>query len=269
MTKPLLSHLTDVASRMILPSDLLLFLDFDGTLAPTVIDAGAAQLPPETRNILDSLASSKRICVAIISGRSLSDLRNRVALQGLIYSGNHGLEISGPGLHFVEPASAERLPVLERISTDLRERFKHVPGVWVENKRLTASVHFRAAPPASRDDIRQAVGSALQENDFYVTAGVQTFDIRPKVDWNKGMAVRWIQEASGHRSALPAYIGDDTTDEDAFDALRGGITVRIGHSRETAAEYHLDHQRQVQEFLIWLAALEASVPRKAFCQNEA
>ena len=89
-------------------------------------------------------------------------------------------------------------------------------------------------------------------NPFEITEGRKVLEIRPRVGWDKGMAVRWIQQASGHPAALPLYIGDDSTDEDAFLALPEGITIAIGKARETAAQYFLDRQDLVPEFLRWL-----------------
>jgi len=92
-------------------------------------------------------------------------------------------------------------------------------------------------------------------NPFHVTEGRKVLEIRPSVDWDKGMAVRWIQQASAHPNALPIYIGDDSTDEDAFLALPQGITVSVGKCRETSAQYFLERQELVPEFLLWLSEL--------------
>ncbi len=93
----------------------------------------------------------------------------------------------------------------------------------------------------------------FDDNPFHITEGPKVLEIRPRVGWDKGMAVRWIQQASGHPNALPVYIGDDTTDEDAFLALPDGITVSVGKGRETSAQYFLENQESVPEFLLWLS----------------
>jgi trehalose-phosphatase len=193
--------------------------------------------------------------VAIISGRALPDLRERVRMDEIIYAGNHGLEITGPGLHFVEPTAAERVEALEELARHLQVRLRPIPGVEVESKVLTASIHFRRASPNRLPEIHKIVQVALNPvvHLFQVTQGWEVFEIRPRVNWHKGLAVRWIREALGRRSALPLYIGDDLTDEDAFRALPEGITVSVGRSKGTCAQYHLELQESVQEFLQWLA----------------
>ena len=253
-TQPLFEHLPAIASALRAAPEILLFLDFDGTLAPIVEDPSLARMPPETRQALARLAADPRFSLAIISGRALSDLHHRVDLEDLIYAGNHGLEISGPGVEFIEPTAAERLKALGELSRHLKVRLHDIPGVEVENKVLSASVHFRRARATSLPEIRQIVEDAVvfDGNPFEITEGRKVLEIRPRVGWDKGMAVRWIQQASGHPAALPLYIGDDSTDEDAFLALPEGITIAIGKARETAAQYFLDRQDLVPEFLRWL-----------------
>jgi trehalose-phosphatase len=90
-------------------------------------------------------------------------------------------------------------------------------------------------------------------NPFEVTEGRKVFEIRPRVGWDKGMAVRWIEKASAKPGALSLYIGDDATDEDAFHAIPEGITISIGKTRATSAQYYLERQESVPEFLDWLS----------------
>ena len=241
---------------------VLLFFDFDGTLAPINANPGAASMPLESRQALRTLEADDRSSVAIISGRALPDLRERVRMEEIIYAGNHGLEITGRGLHFIEPTAAQRVEMLEELARHLHVRLRHIPGVDVESKVLTASIHFRRASPGCADEIHSTVQNALAPivSLFQVTQGLQVLEIRPRVNWHKGLAVRWIREALGRNDALTMYIGDDLTDEDAFAALPDGITVSVGRTSSTCAKYHIDRQEFVQEFLVWLAN---STPRTA------
>ena len=234
---------------------MLLSLDFDGTLAPIDQNPGVVSMPAESRRALKTLEAGERSSVAIISGRALADLRERVRMEEIIYAGNHGLEITGPGMHFVEPNAARRVEALEELTRHLQVRLRHISGVEVEGKVLTASIHFRRASAKSLAEVHRVVQDAVTPvvNLFQVTQGLKVFEIRPRVNWHKGLAVRWIKEALGRRDALSIYMGDDVSDEDAFAALKEGITISVGRVSGTCAQYHLDLQESVQEFLVWLA----------------
>jgi trehalose 6-phosphate phosphatase len=255
--RPLFGHLSNIASAITAATRIFLFLDYDGTLAPIVEDPGQVSLSAETGKQLIALSRNAKFLVAIISGRSLSDVRQRVGLDGLIYGGNHGLEIQGPGLSFVEPTAAARTQALQRISHDLEIRLRHLPGVRFENKGLTASAHYRSVRDADRQEMRRIVGETVASagDCFHITRGLDVLEIRPRVDWNKGTAARWILASSGSPDALPVCVGDDATDEDAFAALKAGITVRIGRAAATAAQYELEDQEAVGVFLAWLVEL--------------
>jgi trehalose 6-phosphate phosphatase len=233
---------------------IFLFLDFDGTLAPIVEDPDAASISPESRRHLAGLARREMFRVALISGRSLSDLQQRVGIGGITYAGNHGLEIRGPGFSFAEPAALERVSVLRGLARTLEIRLGGTAGVRVEDKRLTASVHYRNARPEDKAAVRLVVEETVASASslFQVIDGLEVSEIRPRVNWNKGTAARWILASTGRLDALPVYVGDDATDEDAFSVLADGITVRVGRTPETLAHYQLECQQEVEPFLAWL-----------------
>jgi trehalose 6-phosphate phosphatase len=255
VTQALLETLSELAPRIAAAGHVFLFLDFDGTLAPIVEDPDQARMPAATREILRTLAARENVSVGIISGRALSDVRERAGLKDIIYAGNHGLEISGSGLQRIDSTAMSQVEPLRNLAQDLRDRLSHIPGILVENKVLTASVHFRKAPAASIDEIRQTVKAAAISagNLFCITPGIEVFELKPRVNWNKGSAVRWIEERLDKGPSLTVFLGDDMTDEDAFAALPDGITVRVGPHGRTSARYHLESQEAVPEMLLWLA----------------
>jgi trehalose-phosphatase len=258
MPQPLFEHLSDIESLLREHRRVLLFLDFDGTLSPIVDFPDQAVMLPDTRVTLKRLSEIGTFSITIVSGRALNDIRERVGMANLTYAGNHGLEIWGEGLHFVEPEAVQRIKILGELSRRLRERLRDIPGVEVENKILTTSVHFRRAERGRLDEIRKTVHAelAFSERLFRMIRGLQIIEIRPRVDWNKGSAVRWIQQGIGSADTLSLYVGDDATDEDAFAALPEAVTVRVGHAKGTAARYYLDDQRSVTHFLSWLAGVD-------------
>lgn len=240
---------------------LLLGLDFDGTLAPIVDDPGAATLAPEARPAVERLATRPGVALAVVSGRALSDLEGRVGIDGVVYAGNHGLELGYGGERAVHPAASDRLGEIDRLCADLADRLADVPGCRIENKGVTATVHFRTVAEEAVPNVVDAVERAVGETEgIRVTKGDCIREIRPAVAWDKGDAMRSI--ASVLPDDRPAmYVGDDATDEDAFAAIQpegAGVHVaRVGTTFETVAACRLDGRASVPPFLELLAGATA------------
>lgn len=250
--------LSVLEDRLASAERIALCLDFDGTLAPVVEDPDAAAMPDRTERALSRLADRPAFDVAVVSGRRLADLRERVAADGCALAGNHGLEIARDGERWVHPEVADRRDELEHIRDVVTERVASIDGCHVEDKRLTVTVHFRRAA-VGRDTVTPLVASAVAETSaFEVVDGRQILEIRPTVEWDKGDAVR---ELADDRSTA-VYVGDDATDEDAFAELptlpRSGVGVLVGN-RPSAATFRVHDVDGVRAFLEWLA--KSGLPR--------
>jgi trehalose 6-phosphate phosphatase len=254
MTVLLFDALDEIAARIRAAPHVLLGCDFDGALAPVFDSPAAATLSNEVRAPLADLAAGGRVTVVVVSGRSAADVRGRADVPGLIVAGNHGLELAGPGWEFVDPAVAESGPAVSQLAGNLERAVEAIPGVAVEDKGLSVTVHYRHAAPAQCQAVRAAVHGVLSNasHPFVLTAGRKCFDIRPRVYWNKGEAVKWLLARVGQTDALVVFVGGDPTDEDAFAALPTGVTVRVGCGPETLARYHVDGPDGVRKFLEWL-----------------
>jgi trehalose 6-phosphate phosphatase len=237
------------------------FYDFDGTLSEIVEDPDSARLVDGAADALTSLSAA---CpVAILSGRDLADVRERIGLPGLWYAGSHGFELTGPdGTHHQNPDAAASIPVLAGAAADLADQLGHIPGVMVEHKRFGVAVHYRNAARDRVGEVAAAVRTAGQRTALRVTTGREVIELRPNIDWDKGKTLRWvldhIRDNDGAAPLLPIYLGDDITDEDAFDAVDDdGIAILVRHSddgdRATAARYALDDPDRVREFTERLA----------------
>ena len=236
---------------------LLLCLDFDGTLAPIVDDPEDATLHPDARPVLRRLVDDPTVEVAVVSGRSLADLRERADIDGVLYAGNHGLELGDDEGSTVDPKAASLRPAIERAVADLRERLADVPGTLVEDKGVTATVHYRRTPDERVDEVRTAVEVVGEPaDDLRLTYGKAVIELRPDVPGGKDRAVRRLRE--DYPDFLPVFVGDDVTDEDAFRALPGrGIAVLVGDRDETAASLRVGDPDGAIEFLRWLADVRA------------
>ena len=240
---------------------LAVFYDFDGTLSEIVEDPDSARLVDGAADALTSLSAA---CpVAILSGRDLADVRERIGLPGLWYAGSHGFELTGPdGTHHQNPEAAASIPVLAGAAADLADQLRHIPGVVVEHKRFGVAVHYRNAARDRVGEVAAAVRTAGQRTALRVTTGREVIELRPNIDWDKGKTLRWvldyIRDNQGAGPLLPIYLGDDITDEDAFDAVDDdGIAILVRHcddgDRATAARYALDDPDRVREFTERLA----------------
>ena len=229
---------------------LAFFLDYDGTLTPIVERPEDAVLDPKTREALQRLA--QRHPVAIVSGRDLEDVRARVGIEGLHYAGCHGFEIAGPRGNRLPGAAAAAAPQLAAAADQVAHDIRGLPGVQLERKRFTLAVHYRRARDADVPAVRDAVARAQARHPaLRVTSGKKVFELQPDVDWDKGRAVFWLIETLKLQEAMPVYIGDDVTDEDAFRALAGrGVGIAVQEvPRATAARYVLRDPAAVRGLL--------------------
>ncbi|MFQ5585560.1 MAG: trehalose-phosphatase [Thermodesulfobacteriota bacterium] len=237
-------------------AQLSLFLDYDGTLTPIVGRPEKAHLSYSMKEVIRRL--KRRYPLAIISGRGLDDLREKVGIRGVVYAGNHGLEIESEDFSRHEEKAHELRETLSAIAALLDAALRYCKGVIVENKGLTLSVHYRLVDKREVPQVVEIVKHELtpyqEKGRVRVTEGKKVIEIRPPVKWDKGKAVSWILGRGIFRETLPIYIGDDETDRDAFRALRGrGLSIVVGH-RWKDADYFLKDQSEVKGLLKWLAS---------------
>jgi trehalose-phosphatase len=232
----------------------LLCLDFDGTLSQIVSNPDAAQLIDGAAAVLRTLAA--HCPVAVVSGRDLADIRDRVGVPGVWYAGSHGLELAGPhGRHHHNDLAAAAVPALRQAASALDKELIDIPGVVIERKRFAIAVHYRNVSAQHIAEVVAATHRHAHQADLRVTGGRKVVELRPALDWDKGTALAWIGDQIEQETAVvPVYIGDDLTDEDAFDAIRlSGVGVVVRHDeagdRPTTARYVLDSPTQVCEFL--------------------
>jgi trehalose 6-phosphate phosphatase len=244
-----------------------LFLDFDGTLVPIEADPKAPRLDERTASTLRLMASLDSVVTTIISGRAVEDLYTRVRLEDLVYAGNHGLEIFGRNLRFVAPEASAAREQLAHLCEDIRERLESVAGAMVEFKGLTASVHYRKTAVEDRQMVEDTVRALVSRSGglFRLNPGRKVFEIMPRSGWHKGMAVCWINRQLSQQHGeeiLSIYVGDDTSDEDAFSVMPDAITIKVGNAPLTLASYQLPDPKSVHEFLLWLAFQKATQARR-------
>ena len=248
-----LKHVQEIARRTDRPA---IFLDYDGTLTPIVSHPENALLSDSTRQALQELVLQAP--VAILSGRDLDDVRQRVNIGAIVYAGSHGFDIAGPRRLRKEMA-AEFLPKLDMVEKELGKQLGGIPGAIVERKRFSIAAHYRNVNESDVPKVERAVSEvAARHRELRKMDGKKVYELLPDIDWDKGKAVLWLLENLGleHGKVRPIYIGDDRTDEDAFRALeKSGIRILASEQpRSTAASYSLKDPTEVERFLRELVA---------------
>ncbi|MCJ7605140.1 MAG: trehalose-phosphatase [Dehalococcoidales bacterium] len=246
---------------------VLLLADYDGTLTPIFQRPEDAILSESMRSRMILLAGVPGFSLGVISGRELTEVQSLVAIGGIYYSGNHGLEMDGPGFSYLNSEAQRVTPLIHELAGKLADALKEIDGIILQDKDLSLSVHYRLVKPeqeeAVAEVVRKLTAAPVERGDIRVFMGKKVWEIRPPVDWDKGNAVetirREIETSCGTKRLLTIYLGDDTTDEDAFKVLRqpDGWSVFVGAERPaSAAEYYLESPAEVEELFFRLAALE-------------
>ncbi|KAL7131527.1 hypothetical protein ABFS83_12G009500 [Erythranthe nasuta] len=258
---------------------IVMFLDYDGTLSPIVDDPDRAFMSESMRATVRKLA--RYFPTAIVSGRCRDKVYSFVRLAELYYAGSHGMDIKGPSkgsIHkkgaeavLFQPAS-EYIPMIDEVYKALLEVTKATPGAKVENNKFCLSVHFRCVDEKKWIELAKQVGSVMEGYpDLRLTQGRKVLEIRPTIKWDKGKALEFLLESLGYANCadvFPVYIGDDRTDEDAFKVLRErgqGFGILVSKTpKETNASYSLQEPTEVMAFLRRLVDWKKSSLRKQF-----
>jgi trehalose-phosphatase len=250
--------------RRIASKHVVLLLDYDGTLTPIVETPDRARIPEQTKQLLKALSANPGCTLTIISGRRLKDIKKKVGLRNVVYSGNHGLQIEGPNIRFEVPVSPDCKTILQKIKNELKQMLSPVKGILLEDKGLSLALHYQLTNkkevPFIRETFHRVALPYLRLGKIKTETGKKVFEIRPATEWDKGKAVLWLlSKQKSHPCGspiLPVYVGDDATDENAFRALKNkGLTIFVGNPKKSYAKYYLKNTKEVFKFLKGLNAL--------------
>ena len=235
---------------------VLVASDFDGVLAPLVLDPMASRPLPGTIESLEGLAGLEDTHVAVVSGRDLGTL---TMLTGLADSdvtriGSHGGERSGSGAGD-SPLTSKQAQALDDLVADLASVAAEHPGSALEHKPAAVVLHTRGMPDAAA---REAEAAALEvgtrHTGVHVLHGKHVVEMSV-VRADKGTALVTLRDEVGARAV--AYLGDDVTDEDAFRALAPtDLTVKVGPG-DTAARFRVEGPEAAAEVLRLLLVLRS------------
>ncbi|XP_030760036.1 trehalose-phosphate phosphatase B-like [Sitophilus oryzae] len=220
--------------------ELALLLDYDGTLTPIVAHPDLATIPPETKTVLQDLSKIPNIFIAVVSGRNVQNVKEKVGIDNIVYAGNHGLEVVYPnGSKYTHQLPTTFDDQVKQLITELENAVVR-DGAWIENKGASLTFHFRATPEEKRPEIERTAREIIEKAGFKVGNAHCALEARPKVEWNKGkVALLILDKQYGENkwqgNVKVIFAGDDTTDEDAMLALKGNsVTFRIAPNTQIA-----------------------------------
>jgi len=258
MASYLYNHLGPTIKRIKRAKQLTVFLDYDGTLVGFKPRPEFAVPTNAVLYALRQLKMKRDINIIIITGRPLEDIRKMIAIKGIGYAGTHGQQVIFPdGRHFEWEKSGKSVPVVQRIKRSVIKESMDEKGILIEDKGTTIAMHYRKLDRSKVKAFRKFFTDAVKKFDknglLEVMEGSEVIEARPK-GWNKGKAVGLIVKNMKERSGLVIYIGDDTTDEDAFSYLHSKtnaitIWVKNKEKRHTKAHYYLNNPKQVNAFI--------------------
>ena len=258
---PLMENLQSIQQKIGSSAHIGLFLYFDGRISNLVPAPQDAVIDPQVRSALELLTGRPDFTLSIVSGRALADVRQRAGLKNVNWVGNHGLEIEAGSRSFREPRAETLRRELRCLMLQLRFALGDVEGAEVEDKCFTLSVHLRRVADHTHDWVRSTVLDIVSRSrSFSSREGKLVLEVRPHLEWHKGSAVNYLLREVLPPGALPVYLGDDVTDEDAFRAIPEGITIKVGEPGGTQAQYLAPDVATVGAFLTWLNQAKAHAP---------
>jgi trehalose 6-phosphate phosphatase len=258
----LFDHL-DSVKGLLKRSPFGLITDVDGTISETAPTPQEARVNPLCRHYLLELCRHLPL-VAAISGRSVAQVRDMVGIDGMVYVGNHGLEVWARGKSELAEGAADYPAVIAAVIAALSCQLS-MEGLRIEDKRLTASIHYRLhpAPEQAKETILAALRQLPQARGLRIIPGRKVIDILPPAA-NKGTAIAALINRYHLRAGL--YLGDDFTDIDAFRTVRtisqgrgfrgfavGVISQEIPENFIAEADFTLNGVSNVTRFLAWLS----------------
>ncbi len=250
--EPLSGRLLALIDEVSRQSNALLLLDYDGTLVPIRSRPGLARLDAEHRATMQRLHGT-RLQLIMVSGRSVKNLKERVAIPDIGYCGVFGLEAHFPGWNYLHRTAKTLRPAVAGLASTLEALYKDMPGVLVEDKQAGLTLHYRnvAGKLHSEFSRRLEKARAMSPKGLSWTRGTLAWEIMPETAWDKGKTALKIWRRLGKPYLLA--IGDTPLDEPMLRVAQArGAAIRVG-SGESKAAYRLKDPEEVHRFLRALA----------------
>ncbi len=256
MPEYLLDYLYQISDRMNKADEIYLFLDYDGTLVSFKNRPQDVVTSEEVKTIITHLLQNQKFTIIIVTGRTLYEIKQLLDIDGLSFAALHGLQIKlSNGMNYNWKPMNNLRKILKNIKKFAEKKFQNEKGIILEDKEFTLALHYRML---NKEKIKDVVERFIEivkvkdtNNKLDILHGSKVVEVRP-AGWNKGKALELISSNRISKNVLPIYIGDDTTDEDAFSYINNqGITIFVSNdtNRSTTAQYWLKDPDDVLKFL--------------------
>ena len=252
-----------IESRLSSPRPILLALGLDGILwHETSAASGNSGVPEDTRALLLKLAASPRLRLGLLSGRPLPLLQKLIGIPNAYYAGNSGMEVRGPGLSSSDGIAVSCRSDLVDALTYLARCTKGLRGVFIQDKKLSISVHWRAGDLGEEATLRELMGAIVQAHPrLKLFAPRGCFELRPRASWNQREALAQITAHAGISPADAIYMGDELTEDEAIAPDREGLTLSVGNT-PGACRFRLPHVEAAGQILFCVLCAISGMPPK-------
>lgn len=259
--------LNNLSRRITLSNKIILCTDYDGTLVKIKKTPSLAILSKPRFELLKRLADNSNINLVIVSGRSHNSLNSLVPIKNVTIISNHGFRISSAQFNWIHPGVSKIFNTMRRVYPILKCELNIFEGVFVEDKEITLTLHYRNVNSNLIRGIKTKVNEIIKQysKNLKITTGKKILEIRPDIAWNKGLAVNKFLAGNQLEKDknLIIYIGDDKTDEDAFGILHDkALTIKVGKSKNTSAGYYLLNVNDVYKLLKLMETIRNNGIRK-------
>lgn len=231
-------------------NNIFIFFDFDGTLVPIKKNPEDCYLSYELKKSLQELKN--KIKIGIISGRDLENLKRRISIRGIYYSGSHGLQIESSEIKYINPDAQRLKPYINEISREVKKLANRFLGTLIEKKNFSFALHYRQLDTGKRKELKKLffdIISNYNQDYIKILNGKMVFEVLPAVNWNKANAVSFLINSTKSEH-FPIFIGDDITDEAVFGEIKDrGLTIKVGYSKKTMAKYFIRNQREIYKLI--------------------
>lgn len=260
MKVPLLlaeSSLKSIERLAVASEQLLLALDYDGTLVHEGDDPSDAELPEASRDVLKRLAGHPKVAVAILSGRTLAQMKKLARVPGATYAALNGLEIlaNGEREEHDDLVRAER--IMERVREEIGGKLDALGDIRVEDRGVALALHHARLTKREADAVFERAAEILDGERVQIVRGRKSIEVVPDIAWDKGVAVRRFMEQHRKLGSFPLLVcaGDEAIDTPALRMARdlGGVAIGVGREVARSGNYLAESPDDVLRFLEILA----------------